>query len=232
MRDAEVDAVVHHLAEGLELALRDIELNDLRRGHVTGPVEGLRLIAANDQDVLFVYHHNLALGYFPIVDLEGRPPERFEVVEGMLVELGEVEQLLGEAVGFGPFAPLVEKLLEPLVLRRHIRQLVVQVSYAVMVLLRVLMPDELAVVAPEDNGRAVDLMLEDVLVVADLFAAAFSVAALKFYLCKEVSSDAVDLVELRVAAAEWTVVGIFGKPVTLAVRTDRFFADLALQGIL
>lgn len=30
LRDAEVDAVVHHLAEGLELALRDIELNDLR----------------------------------------------------------------------------------------------------------------------------------------------------------------------------------------------------------
>lgn len=52
-----------------------------------------------------------------------------------------------------------------------------------MVLLLVLMPDELAVVAPEDNSRAVELMLEEVLVVADLFAAAFTVAALKFYLC-------------------------------------------------
>lgn len=101
-----------------------------------------------------------------------------------------------------------------------------------MVLLRVLMPDELAVIASEDNRGAVDLMLEDVLVVADLLASAFAVAALKLDLREEVPGDAVDLVELRVAAAEGTVIGVLREPVTLAVRADRLLTDLALQGIL
>ena len=45
--NAEIDAVVHHLAEGLELALRDVELDHLRGGHVRRPIEGLALITTD-----------------------------------------------------------------------------------------------------------------------------------------------------------------------------------------
>jgi hypothetical protein len=97
--------------------LRYIELNDLRRGHITRPVERLRLIPTNNEYVLFINDHNLALGDLPIVDFEGGPAEGLEVVECVLVQLREIEELLREAVRLASFAALVEKLLESLVLR-------------------------------------------------------------------------------------------------------------------
>ena len=99
LRDAEVDPVVHHLAEGLELPLRDVELDDLGGGDVRGPVEGLGLVAAYNENVLLVDHHDLPLGDLSIVDFEGGPAEGLEIVKGVLVELGEVEELLREAIG-------------------------------------------------------------------------------------------------------------------------------------
>ncbi len=91
LRDPEVDPIVHHLSEGLELALRDVKLDDLRGGHVRGPVKGLALVAANDQNILFVDHHDLALANLAVVDLERGPTQSLEVVKGMLIKLGKVE---------------------------------------------------------------------------------------------------------------------------------------------
>lgn len=68
--NAEVDTVVHHFSEGLELPLRDIKLNDLRAGHVAGPVETFGLVTSDDQNVLFIYHHDLTLADLSVVDLE------------------------------------------------------------------------------------------------------------------------------------------------------------------
>ena len=101
-----------------------------------------------------------------------------------------------------------------------------------MILLGVLVPDELAVIAAENNGGTIYLVLEDVLVVAHLFATALPIATLEFNFRQEVPRDAVHLIKLGVAAAKRTVIGVFCKPVALAIRAYRFFADFAFQGIL
>ena len=100
-----------------------------------------------------------------------------------------------------------------------------------MVLLRVLMAHELAVVATEYYRGAVRLMFKYILVRGYFFATAFPIAALKFDLSKKVSCDSIDFVELGVASAEGTVVRVLGKPVALAVRADGLLADLTLQRI-
>jgi hypothetical protein len=91
LSDAEIYPIVHHLAKGLKLSLGDIKLDYLRTWDVRGPVEAFRLIATDDQNVLFVYHDNLTLAYLAIVHFEGGPPQRLKVVKGMLVQLCEVE---------------------------------------------------------------------------------------------------------------------------------------------
>ncbi len=96
-----------------------------------------------------------------------------------------------------------------------------------MVLLGVLVPDELAMIAAEDYSGTIQLMFEDVLVAAHLFASAFPIAALKFNLSQQVPGDAVHLIKLRVASAKRTVVRIFCKPVAFAIRANRFFANFA-----
>jgi hypothetical protein len=70
-------------------------------------------------------------------------------------------------------------------------------------------------------------MFEDVLVAANLFASAFSIAALKLNLSQQVPRDAVHLIKLRVASAKRTVVRIFCKPVAFAICANRFFANFA-----
>ena len=138
-------------------------MDDLRAGHVTGPIEALGLVATDDQDILLVDHHDLTFGDLAIVDLERGPAEGLEVVEGVLVQLREVEQLLREAVGLARLGhALVEELLKALVLRRYRCQLVGQVGQAVMVQPRVCVAHVLAVGAPEDNRGTVALVLEDV----------------------------------------------------------------------
>jgi len=100
-----------------------------------------------------------------------------------------------------------------------------------MVLLRVLVAHELAVVATEYYRGAVCLMFKYILVRGYFLATAFPIAALKFDLSKKVSCDSIDFVELGVASAEGTVVRVLGKPVALAVRADWLLADLTLQRI-
>jgi hypothetical protein len=65
---------------------------------------------------LFVNYDYFALGDLPVVDFEGRPPERLKIVKSMLVQLREVKKLLREAIGLAALASLVKKLLEALVL--------------------------------------------------------------------------------------------------------------------
>jgi len=231
--DPKVDPVIHHLPKGFELTLRDIKLNDLRAGHVTGPIEALGLVTPDNQDVLLVYDHDLALRDFPIVDLEGGPAEGFEVVECMLVQLREVEQLLREAVRLARFGhPLVEELLEALILRRNRSQLIRQVGQAVMVQPRVRVAHVLAVGALEDNRGAVALVLEDLGIGSHLLAPSVAVATLELDLSQQISCDSVNLVKLRVRPAEWAVIRILRKPVTLAVGTDGFLTDFALEWVL
>ena len=136
---------------------------DLRAGHVAGPIEALGLVATDDQDILLVDHHDLTFGDLAIVDFERGPAKGLEVVEGVLIQLSEVEQLLREAVGLTRLGhTLVEELLEALILRRYRCELVGQVGQAVMVQPRVRVAHVLAVGAPEDNRGAVALVLEDV----------------------------------------------------------------------
>jgi hypothetical protein len=96
-----------------------------------------------------------------------------------------------------------------------------------VVLLGVLVPDELAMIAAEDYSRTIQLMFEDVLVAANLFASTFPIAALKLNLSQQISSDAVHLIKLRVASAKRAVVRIFCKPVAFAICANRFFANFA-----
>ena len=233
LRDPKVYPVVHHLPQGLELALRDVELDDLRARHVTGPVEALGLVPSDDQDVLLVDDDDLALGDLPIVDLEGGPAEGLEVVEGMLVQLREVEQLLREAVRLARLGdPLVEELLETLVLSGDRGELVGQVGEAVVVQPRVRVAHVLAVGAPKNDRGAVALVLEDVCIGQHLLAPPFAVAALELDLRQQVSGDSVYLIELGVRPAERTVIWVFRKPVTLAVGAYGFLTDFALEGVL
>ena len=135
---------------------------DLRARNVAGPIEALGLVATDDQDILLINNYNFALGDLAIVDFERGPAEGLEIVEGVLIQLREVEQLLREAVGLARLGnTLVEELLEALVLRRYRCQLVGQVGQAVMVQPRVRVAHVLAVGAPEDNRGAVALVLED-----------------------------------------------------------------------
>lgn len=166
---------------------------------------------------MLIDHDDLALGDLPIVNLERGPAQRLKIVEGVLVQLSEVEKLLREAVRLATLAPLVEKLLEPLILRSDISQLLIQVGDAVVVLTRVRVPDELAVIAAENNCWAIDLMLENILIGGDLLTAAISVAALELDFRQEIPRDAVYLIKLRVAAAEGAMIWVLREPVTLAV---------------
>jgi hypothetical protein len=94
------------------------------------------------------------------------------------------------------------------------------------------MPDVSAMNASENNCRATGLMFENVIVSVNFLATAVAVATLKLYLSKEISSNAVDLVELGVRATEGTVVGVLREPVALAVGAYGFLTDLAFQGVL
>ncbi len=89
-----------------------------------------------------------------------------------------------------------------------------------------------AVYAAEYYRRATALMLKDVSVGVYLFAASLAIATLELNFGQEVSSDAVDLVKLRVGSAEGTMVWVLCEPVSLAVRAYWFFADFTFKGIL
>lgn len=61
--NSEVNAVVHHFSERLELLGGDVEEQDLRTGNVLRPVELVSFVPTNYQDVLLVNHHNLSFTY-------------------------------------------------------------------------------------------------------------------------------------------------------------------------
>ena len=96
-----------------------------------------------------------------------------------------------------------------------------------MVLLGVLVPDELAMVAAEDNSGTIQLVFEDVLVATHLLASTLPVATLKFNFSQKVSCNTVHFIELRVASTKGAMVRIFCKPVTFAICTNRFFTYFA-----
>ncbi len=97
-----------------------------------------------------------------------------------------------------------------------------------MILSSVRVPHELTVIASEYNSGTIDLMLEYVSIGKHLLTPSIAIAALKFDLCEEVARDPIDLVELRVAAAEGAVIGVLGEPVTLAIGANRFLTDFTL----
>jgi hypothetical protein len=150
----------------------------------------------------------------------------------MLIQLRKVEKFLRETIGFTTLSTLVKKLLKPLIFGGDIGQLLIQVGNAIVVLLCVRVPDELTVIASENNRWTINLVFEYILIGGDLLAAALPIAALEFDLCEKVARDTIDLVELRIASTEGAVIGVLCEPVTLAVRADRLLADLALQRIL
>jgi len=89
-----------------------------------------------------------------------------------------------------------------------------------------------AVYAAEYYRRATALMLEDVTVGVYLFATSLAIATLELDFSQEISSDAVDLVKLRVGSTEGAVIWVLCEPVSLAVRADWFFADFTFKGVL
>ena len=109
----------------------------------------------------------------------------------------------------------------------HVSQLLIQVSYAVVLLLGVLVPDKLAMITAEDYSGTIHLVFEDVLVATHLLTSTLPVATLKFNFSQKVSCNTVHFIELRVASTKGTVVRIFCKPVTFTICTNRFFADFA-----
>jgi hypothetical protein len=91
LSDPEIYPIIHHFAQSLKFPLRDIELYDLRAGHVAGPVKTLAFIAADDENVVFVDDDDLALGDLAVIDLEGGPAKGLKIVECMLIQLCKVE---------------------------------------------------------------------------------------------------------------------------------------------
>ena len=89
-------------------------------------------------------------------------------------------------------------------------------------------PYEVTILASKYDSGAALLMAEDVIVRVHFLAALFPVGALEPDLAQEITSYAVDFIELRVGAAERAVIGVLGEPLDLAARTDGLFADLAL----
>ena len=144
----------------------------------------------------------------------------------MLVQLREVEQLLTEAIL--PRLALLELQLQLVVLGCHCCQLVLQVADAVVGGLLVSMAGVVALLAAEDDGGAGVLVPEEVVVAADFLAALLSVHTLEADLAQQVTRDAVDLVELGVAAAEGAVVRVLLEPLGLAVGADWLLAHFAL----
>ena len=74
--------------------------------------------------------------------------------------------------------------------------MLIQVSYAVVLLLGVLVPDKLAMITAEDYSGTIHLVFEDVLVATHLLAPALPITALKFNFSQQVSSDAVHFIKL------------------------------------
>ena len=128
--NAEVNAVVHHFTNRFELLGRDVELNDLGAGHIRGPIEAFRLVTAHDEHVLFVHDHDFALADFAVEHFERGPLQRLEVIERVLVQLGEVKQFLRKTVLLA--FPALKLLFQPLVLLRHLIKFLSQVTNAVM----------------------------------------------------------------------------------------------------
>lgn len=86
--------------------------------------------------------------------------------------------------------------------------------------------------ASKDDSWTADLMLKDICIATYLFAATFTIATLELDLGKEIPRYSIYLVELAITSAIWTVIGIFSKPVTLALRAYRFLTYLAFEGVL
>jgi hypothetical protein len=101
----------------------------------------------------------------------------------MLIQLRKVEKFLRETIGFTTLSSLVKKLLKSLVLSGDIGQLLIQVGYAIVVLLCVRVPDELTVIASENNRGTINLVFEYILIGGDLLATPLAIATLEFDLC-------------------------------------------------
>jgi hypothetical protein len=137
--DAKVNTVVHHLAECPERLCRNVEKENLRRGDIGRPVELICLIAANDENVWLIDDDNLALTDFLVEHFEAGPLQFFKIVVSVLIQLGEVKQLLADSSTIDTGAWLsvliavhVAKVLD---LRLRHLELIIQMLHAVVTLL-------------------------------------------------------------------------------------------------
>lgn len=236
--NSKVNAVVHHFAERAERLRGDVEEEDLRARYVSGPVELVSLVAADDQDVALVNDHYFALADLLVEHLEARPLQSFKVIEGMLIEFSEVEQLLTNRLARGAAARLTGLRLVhgPQVLDLALRylQLPCQMLHTVVHLLlwRANDADVAALSAPENNRRARLLMREELLVWKDFGAALTDVRAAELKLAQEVARHTVDAIELALLAAVGACIRVLLEPVRLAVAAKRLLACLALDWVL
>ena len=74
----------------------------MRRGDIGGPVKLVGLVTSHDEDVALVDDHNFTLADLLVKNFETCPLEPLEVVESVLVQLGEVKQFLGDGLAIRP----------------------------------------------------------------------------------------------------------------------------------
>ena len=124
------------------------------------------LVAANDQNVRLVDDNYLALADLLVVHFEAGPLELFEVIKCMLVEFGEVEELLTDRTAIVSRAWLTglglvhaPQVLDLLLGRLELR---CQILYTVVInlLLAAVDTDEAAMLAAEDYHRTLVLVRE------------------------------------------------------------------------
>ena len=156
----------------------------------------------------------------------------------MLVELGKVKELLGDALGRAARARLPSLVLvhapEMGYLGLGYFELRGEVFDAVvhLLLLSANNADKTTVGASEDDGGTLVLVGKQLLVRQHFGASFVLVAAVEEDLAEQVSRHAVDSVELRLLSAVGTGVWVLLEPECFAVAAKRLFAVLALKRIL
>ena len=156
--------------------MSDIELDDECTWHVLTPVKIVCFVSAYDENVLLVDDSDLAFRNAFLVYFELRPAHFVEVIVGMLVEFGEVEDL----VKCGRVLQLLRHAQQPTVLLLHSRQLVRQVRHTLVRTVHMTHKGTFRTVIY--HSRTGLLMCEQFLVWHDLVATAITVTAMEVYL--------------------------------------------------
>jgi len=91
LSNSKINSIVHHFAKSLEVFGGNVKEENLGAGDVGAPVELVCLVAAYDENVALVNHHDLSFANFLLKNLETCPLQSFEVVKGMLVQFCKVK---------------------------------------------------------------------------------------------------------------------------------------------